>query len=324
MEIGKPVDTSPTIQTDDYLRWKTEEVLKARDPDGWREVLRGKAERLLLDPLVRKYDGRFDRSNLAVLGAAAVALKPNRASTQPRFFYELSTLARRLVFFGENPDLVFLEQVNSIFAPKANGSFWGEHSPASFLNFSLAQIGWRAVKEGWVVCVAEDEGELYSWVDPVRLPALSDSGRIELPNALNVALDDEEIDARAALEVGADRLWFVLREDLDCENPSKPGPKSREKDEYLKKVRAAAPLALKAFPPPRLMVDDAAKVFANLGISEADVEVIWGLVRPKNCEKKGRLSLEEREARAAFLLDGGMAALNENIRELLKKIKAPG
>ncbi|WP_283425321.1 hypothetical protein [Shimia sagamensis] len=78
-----------------------------------------------------------------------------------------------------------------------------------------AQVAWRAAKEGWVICIAEDglEGGCFSWISPDAFPRLSENGELPLPEEINVD-GCFDLDERTKSTLGADRLWFALTGDV--------------------------------------------------------------------------------------------------------------
>ena len=76
-------------------------------------------------------------------------------------------------------------------------------------------MAWQAVKEGWALCLAEDglEGGYFTWVPPDRFPSLTENGDLALPEDLGIT-GCFDLDERAKLALGADRLRFVLVRDM--------------------------------------------------------------------------------------------------------------
>lgn len=316
-EVARQMDISPAHAA--FIGWDGVAMAKRlREPPGWTawsspsaraaqkedrffDALCGKAERLILAPIEAAFAQDGEGKDLADLGRLAVCLRTSITSNAPEFAGSLSDLGSTICCRIEGYPAVHDEIFPDYGARRDGQCYKADADPRMFLYFVHEQIGLRAAREGWAVCIAEDNvargGGIYSWVPQDRFPALPDYRRIALPDALGVS-QWQELSERVRREVGADRLWFALTRDLLMlqagdsvdQFSGRPGPRTGAAVRDEGRAKDAIRQLADAHPGARLIRDDAMTVLKALGFGRRARERIWDDAAPKAWKVSGRVS----------------------------------
>lgn len=195
--------------------WNSEAARRTRRGMGWLEEMREKARRHVLHPVERAYGETSSKHDLAKLGLELERLGPSIRDGNISVHDGLNELASHIC----NEPVVSEEVVGQLFpsygAMLTHRNYGADADPFNFFTFLSAQVAWRAVKEGWALCIAEDglEGGCFSWVPPDAFPGLTDTGELALPEEIGVT-GCFDLDERAKTALGAERLWFALTSDV--------------------------------------------------------------------------------------------------------------
>jgi hypothetical protein len=284
----------PPIRAGASMGWHSESARNHRAQTGWLEGMKGKVDSLILPEVVKAFGQDRTHQDLRTLADFAISRKPNLQSSLPRFFTSLGELGADFVF---RPPLS-MDMVDRVFpaygTKEVLTDFAPDFDPRSFLHFCLDQIGWRGVREGWAICVAEydrarGDGGIFAWVPPDRFAALSDDGSIALPYA--GALVD--LSGTATTSTGADCLWFALSRDLEqfvAGQNNTGGPRGRDK--VGKEVRAQKALGGLHHdrPKARLTKTDACVALEWVGFGKNAQNRIWDRGAPDEWKQSGRVA----------------------------------
>ncbi|MEQ8895657.1 MAG: hypothetical protein RID23_01080 [Roseovarius sp.] len=195
--------------------WNSERARQARRESGWLEEMREKARRHVLNPATRSYADPQSELDVSKLGLHLEQL--GHAIKDEDFPVQGSLSDLGSVFYSEPlvPDKTINELFPSYGAMSDHQNCRADADPLNVLIFFSTQMAWHAVKEGWALCIAEDglEGGYFTWVPPDRFPSVTENGDLALPEDLGVT-GCFDLDERAKLALGAERLWFVLAKDV--------------------------------------------------------------------------------------------------------------
>ena len=276
--------------------WNSARARATQKEQGWLEGLRSKAERLILAPIVAEYQPEVENLDLAAQGKLAVGLCRNTGPDDSIFCNGVGALGTALSFANPSVPSITDDLIDRVFpsyGAAENKSWDSDADPRNFLYFAQAQIGWHAAREGWAICVAEDDiltgPGFFSWVEPARFRLLTEPGRIELPDVLGMKRRND-LDELARREIGADRLWFVLTRDLFARqelSSSKPGPKKGGGRHQEKHAATALYEFSETHPEARLLRPEALSFFMKTGFSGKAAGRIWDNGAPDRWKSKG-------------------------------------
>lgn len=195
--------------------WNSERARQVRRESGWLEEMREKARRHVLEPATRSYADTQSELDVTKLGLHLEQLGHAIKDEDFPVLDGLSDLGS--VFYSEPlvPDQTINELFPSYGAMSDHQNYRADADPLNVLIYFSTQMAWHAVKEGWALCIAEDglEGGYFTWVPPDRFPSLTENGDLALPEELGIT-GCFDLDERAKLALGAERLWFVLGRDM--------------------------------------------------------------------------------------------------------------
>ncbi|MGR3384146.1 hypothetical protein [Roseovarius indicus] len=195
--------------------WNSERARQVRRESGWLEEMREKARRHVLEPATRSYADTQSEFDVTKLG---LHLEQFGHAIKDEDFPVLDSLSDLGSLFYSEP-LASNQTVNELFpsygAMLDHKNYRADADPLNALIFFSTQMAWQAVKEGWALCLAEDglEGGYFTWAPPDRFPSLTENGDLGLPEELGIT-GCFDLDERAKLALGAERLWFVFAKDV--------------------------------------------------------------------------------------------------------------
>ena len=195
--------------------WNSAAARQTRKETGWVEELRAKMNRYVVRPVEQAYGTSSTDHDLVRLGQQLEQIGPSMKTGDLIVFNGLSELANHLCF----DPVVSREAIDQLFpsygAMLEHKNYQADADPFNVFTFMSVQVAWRAVKEGWALCVAEDglEGRCFSWVPPDAFPSLTETNELALPHEIGVA-GCFDLDERVKLTLGAERLWFALTRDV--------------------------------------------------------------------------------------------------------------
>lgn len=151
-----------------------------------------------------------------------------------------------------------------------------------------------ALHKGWALCLAEDGrliGEsLLSLVRSETFQPLSEDNKIALPSDLDVR-NHGDLDARVNDLIAADRIWFVLVNDLRAARAQtriSGGPRSGQNVTKEKIAQDVIGHLHRSEPEARMVKADACIALGKAGFSRKATDRIWNTSAPGAWKVSGR------------------------------------
>lgn len=274
LSVLRPPD--PQRRASDAARLRSEEK-------DWLEETRAKANRLLLVPMIDKFECEQRGYDIIPISQYAMSLWPfdklGEAVFQTRLDF-LGTKICDLLGFSED-QLETLFPFDRDFRRSSCFDQEADADPAEFLAFAQEQIGWLALQKGWALCIAEDisptNDSILSRVSPETFAPLHASARILKPSELGVHRGGELHD-RALRLVGADRIWFALTHEIaERQAWAQPlgGPRSVSDIQREKEAQKVVNQLHAVNPDARMVRADASIALEACGFSQKAAGRIW-------------------------------------------------
>lgn len=213
--------------------WNSKPARQIRRDAGWLSEMRAKFQRHVLQPAERMYGDAAAKHDLPDLAIRFEQLGDAIKDGGIPIHEGLCELGSQLCGEPVVSEGTIQQLFPSYGALLEHKNYGVDADPFNVFVFMSAQVAWRAVKKGWVICIAEDglEGGCFSWVSPDSFPSLSENDELPLPEEINVD-GCFDLDERTKSALGADRLWFALASDvaatldvpeqLSPDNPEEP------------------------------------------------------------------------------------------------------
>ncbi len=199
----------------DWNTWDSSVARKTREERGWANELLHIGLRQVFGPVRRAHFSQFESHNYVKTAEKLVEQTNENGPNDKLMFDRLWSLGDRLCKDDAVSKLAIEKSFPSYGAMEEQHNYHADADPSNFLVFLSAQFAWRGVLEGWVICLAQDgvDEPTFSWIPKEEFPKLSDSGELVLPSEINVK-SCFDLDELAREKCSANRLWFVLLQDL--------------------------------------------------------------------------------------------------------------
>lgn len=273
-----------------------------------------KAERHILRPILAEYNAFSRRPELGDLGRYAVEHLSRRNCSpenyELRFFKGIAEAGRQLGEQSGVQDEIFNLLIKS--SSQTYPRFCIRERVSGIKSFIFAQIGLIAIREGWVICIADEstsEIRLYSQVDYHQFSTRMDGFELKSPKDFN-AYGITNLETSLHLETGSETLLTVLTCDLlRFRDGVATGPRSATKRADEQVLSNALTRIRANHPNKKARRSDVIKILREVfGISAKAAKRVWEAADTGHWSNRGAPK------------QGGVFAPNE-LTELLTRVK---